>query len=54
VRIDPKATPDGEQPANQAPKQGAPPQMVALPLAVSGLLLLTFANRNRLKKSLKK
>jgi hypothetical protein len=54
VRIEPNATPDGAQLGNQPPQHHAPPRIVALPLAMTGLLLLAFASRNRLKRPQKK
>lgn len=55
VRFDPGTTQGNGQPANQPLAQDVPPLLIALPLALTGLLLLlAFANRNRLKASLKK
>jgi hypothetical protein len=54
VRFDPASTSTNVDPAKAPPQWSAPPRIVALPLAVLGLLLLTIANRHRLKKALKK
>lgn len=54
VRFEPTAAPSGTPGTDDPPKRHSPPRIIALPLAAIGLVLLTIANRNRLKKALKK
>jgi hypothetical protein len=54
VRFEPTASPGGVPKAEASPNPSSPPRIVALPLAAVGFLLLTIANRNRLKKALKR
>jgi hypothetical protein len=54
VRFDPATPSANTGPENPSPQTSVPPRVVALPLALLGLLMLTFANKNRLKNALKK
>jgi hypothetical protein len=53
IRFEPAPRSENPPPAGDPPKRSAPPRNIALPLVVLGLLLLTLANRKRLRKALK-
>jgi hypothetical protein len=53
IRFEPTPRSENPPPSDDSPKRSAPRRNLVLPLVVLGLLLLTLANRKRLRKALK-